>query len=177
MAVMRSLNYKPALKELQRKNSPGVGTYDIQSSSDYVMRKLPRVRIGNSLRVSLDKSVLGTPGPNHYRIDTKSTSPKAVIGTSRREEFNRTINWPGPASYNTFRDLGSSPNYQKVTMSGRNTPASGEKQKSPGPIYNTLQAFQKVKSRNPSFKIGTGAKIMEIVKNRNPGPGSYSFIE
>jgi hypothetical protein len=37
-----------------------------------------------------------------------------------------------------------------------------------------------VKFRNPSFKIGSGPKILETLKKGSknlPGPGSYSFVE
>ena len=93
--------------------------------------------------------------------------------------MNRTINWPGPASYNTFRDLASmTPQYKKITMSGRNSSASSDN--SPGPIYNTNDASRWIKKRDPTCKIGTGPKIVSIIKkdsHKLPGPGSYSHVE
>jgi hypothetical protein len=30
---------------------------------------------------------------------TKNTSPRATFGNSRRNTDNKTVNWPGPATY------------------------------------------------------------------------------
>lgn len=63
-------------------------------------------------------------------------------------------------------------------MSGRNSSLSSEN--SPGPIYNTINAAMWTKTRNPSFKIGTGPKIYNSIKKDShnlPGPGSYSFVD
>lgn len=63
-------------------------------------------------------------------------------------------------------------------MSGRNSSASSDN--SPGPIYNTINADRWCKTKMPSFKIGSGPKIVSTVKkdsNKLPGPGSYSFVE
>jgi len=181
MAVMRSYCGSSNLKSLKMA-TPGVGSYDVMKSTDFTRTKGSAFKIGKSKRKDLSSSPKNFPGPATYRVDdlnrTRQYSPRPFIGTSQREILNRTINWPGPGAYNTIRDFSATPQYQKITMSGRNSSASSDG--SPGPIYNTINADRWTKCRNPSFKIGTGPKLLSTIKkdsNKLPGPGSYSFVE
>ena len=113
--------------------------------------KIPSYKIGTSVRESLDSSSsvnFNIPGPGEYEVDqanltkVKNRSPKAFIGTSRRDYLNKTINWPGPASYNNLKDIGKDKElYQKLTMFGRSKDGGRNGfNNSPGPIYNTIAA-------------------------------------
>lgn len=152
-------------------------------SSDFTLAKITAARIGTSQRVSANNSPCHFPGPAHYKVDdlnnTRQHSPRPFIGTSTRLSPNRTINWPGPATYNTFRDISTAtPHYQKITITCRNS--SNSSSESPGPVYNTIDAGKWVRTRNPAFKIGTAPKLASTLKrdsHKLPGPGSYSFVE
>ena len=147
--------------------------------------KIPSCRIGTSVRESLDSSSsvnITLPGPGEYEVDqsnltkVKNRSPKAFIGTSRRDYMNKTINWPGPASYNNLKDIGTEkPLYQKLSMFGRSKEGRNELNNSPGPIYNTINSSSYSKKQYPSFRIGTGPKMQLNLKSSriNPGPGFY----
>ena len=129
MAVMKSSHFTRGSKQ-SLTVTPGVGTYDIRKSTDFVRPSIPAIRIGNSARNSLDEeSKKGSPGPASYNIDDKlinimkNNSPRPFIGTSTREILNRTINWPGPASYRNTNNFSSNKEmYQKITIRGRSSP-------------------------------------------------------
>ena len=92
-----------------------MGSYDIAKSTDFTKQKIPSIRIGTSQRQSIDKSnILNVPGPGNYNLDDvsikwiKHNSPRPFIGSSKRYDLNRTMNWPGPADYrtnNNFSDI------------------------------------------------------------------------
>ena len=135
---------------------------------NYTKMKIPSCRIGTSVRQSLDScsSINLKPGPGEYEVDqenltkVKNRSPKAFIGTSRRDYLNKTMNWPGPGSYNNLKDIGKDKAlYQKLSMFGRSKEGRNGFNNSPGPIYNTIEASSYSSKHNPSFRIGTGPKM------------------
>lgn len=102
------------------------------------------------------------PAPNHYEFESKldsvkQKSPRAVIGTSRRANMTRNLNWPGPANYMTIKDFGDRPTYQKISF-GKKYKERGSKNVSPGPIYNTITPKNLTLSKLPSFSIGSGPR-------------------
>jgi hypothetical protein len=62
MAVMRSYCAPPK----EKTTSPGVGSYDIIKSLDFVKARISAARIGTSQRSSLNNSPRHFPGPAHY---------------------------------------------------------------------------------------------------------------
>ena len=145
---------------------PGVGQYDLIKSMDFAMVTNPSIKIGKSHRESINKELTSLPGPGYYEEWTNSTasmtkrnSPRAFIGDSGRNEMNKTItNLPGPSNYRPFKGFGYDlENYQKISIGKKFTPRS--KQNSPGPIYNTIEASAKVKSRQPAFVMSKTKKL------------------
>ena len=138
MAVMKSAHFKRSMNS--QTFTPGVGSYDVNKSSDFTRIKIPSIRIGTSTRSSFDEErKKDWPGPANYNLDDrlirmmKNNSPRPFIGTSTREILNRTINWPGPGSYrNTNNFSTNKESYQKITMRGRESPRNLKNQ-SPGP--------------------------------------------
>lgn len=90
---------------------------------------------------------------------TKNISPRATFGNSRRNFNNKTINWPGPASYNPKKveSLGDKKASNKfISMKGKCYIKI--KDDSPGPIYNTCISRDKVLAEFPKFTIGNSAR-------------------
>merc|ERR1712139_204447 len=112
MAVMKSAHFKRNFNQDSKPVFPGVGTYDVLKSTDFTRTKVPSIKIGTSVRNSLDEEVRKDwPGPANYNLDErllrmmKNNSPRPFIGTSTRDILNKTINWPGPASYRNRNNL------------------------------------------------------------------------
>lgn len=182
---MKSAHHKRAGSEFpSNPPTPGVGSYDIRKSTDFTKMRTPAFRIGTSQRQSIEKiNVKNLPGPANYQLDEltyrwiKNHSPRPFIGSSKRDELNRTINWPGPASYHTRNNFSTNKeSYQKISIRGRPSPRTTNNS-SPGPIYNTIEAVRSIKTKNPSHKIGTSPKMARNLRtNRNnPGPGAYNI--
>lgn len=154
--------------------SPGVGSYNISQSMDFVSRSNPKVRIGTSVRKATG-SMLSIPGPCEYSPTSNELkkSPRAVIGTSSRDFMNRTVNFPGPDKYVTSKPIGMT-KYKQITMRGKNI--LRDLNISPGPIYNTMDSLSATKRKEPAYKIGTDVKIARDKKSSkdSPGPGQYN---
>ena len=54
--------------------------------------------------------MMSIPGPSDYSPNRagEKKSPRAVIGTSKREFFNKTMEFPGPQNYNTHKGMAKS---------------------------------------------------------------------
>tara|TARA_B110000285_G_scaffold162694_1_gene181670 strand:- start:327 stop:692 length:366 start_codon:yes stop_codon:yes gene_type:complete len=111
---------------------------------DFTGAKLPCFSIGTSIRNS--QAFNKNPGPGaHEALENslmgRKKSPRATIGNSTREEFNKKKHFPGPANYSPHRDISDCKQYsQKIAMLGRKFDMSSKGKigcDSPGPIYNT----------------------------------------
>lgn len=119
----------------------------------------------------------GTPGPNHYRGDSKSTVQKAApaygFGTSRRpQSVNIKQQRPGPGTYDLKGITGSESQGRTLASKFRQS----QKSFNPGPGQYTPMFSQAVKS-NPGWKIGSSVRGEEerAERRRNyPPPDSYT---
>jgi len=89
---------------------PGVGAYNLSQSIDFTTKNHPRAKIGNSTRNAVNLSMMSIPGPADYSPNRagEKKSPRATIGTSKREFFNKTMEFPGPQNYNTHKGMAKS---------------------------------------------------------------------
>lgn len=66
--MMKDSLDKFARRHSLKKEVPGVGEYDIASSTDFTRIKVPAFRIGTSDRSTLDKLSKNFPGPSQYDL-------------------------------------------------------------------------------------------------------------
>ena len=158
-------------------NMPGPGQYN-SINTDAYRNRLPSYRIGTAQRRGLYNSV-NFPGPGQYGPDNcikrvRPNTPAWKIGTGLRQELNSTDrSIPGVGNYNITNGIGSGPKYSMLGKGNTFIIRNGN----PGPgQYN--DTFGIIKTKNPSWKIGTSKRDDELKRIRKegiPGPGMYEF--
>ena len=158
-------------------NMPGPGQYN-SINTDAYRNRLPAYRIGTAQRRGLYNSI-NFPGPGQYGPDNcikrvRPNTPAWKIGTGLRQELNSTDrSIPGVGNYNITNGIGSGPKYSMLGKGNTFSIRNGN----PGPgQYN--DTFGIIKTKNPSWKIGTSKREDELKRIRKegiPGPGMYEF--
>ena len=92
------------------RNNPGPGQYDLQNAKNLNQHNSQQFSVGKASRSpSVNKSLLGVPGPGNYQstLVDKRSAPKFGFGSSGRAVVGGSVMAnPGPGSYKALEFVG-----------------------------------------------------------------------
>ena len=112
------------------------------------------------------------PGPGAYEHKTEVGEGPKVSLSSKRNESKPLKGVPGPGTYDPKKEaISEKKPVVTIPLASRGTNTNQSKF-APGPgAYTTAD----IKSKGPSFSIGTGSRSNFINVRGGPGPGNYNI--